>query len=71
MSGMRSLSATIQGDGMRASVNSTSRMWPVSPIPPTVARKRSGFCSREHSTMRSSATRILRARTWAPKQPSR
>jgi hypothetical protein len=71
MSSMRSLSAWIQGEGTRSSRHSTSRMWPVSPMPPMVARKRSGSASREHSTMRPSATRILRERTCPPNDPVR
>ncbi len=71
MSSMRSLSMTIHGDGTRISGNSTSRMWPVRPMPPTVARNRSGSTSREHSRMRPSATRMRSARTWLPKQPAR
>ena len=41
MSRMRSVSAQIQGVGMRFMRNATSRMWPVRPMPPRVARKRS------------------------------
>jgi len=56
------LSVTIHGEGTRISGNSTSRMWPVRPMPPTVARNRSGSTSREHSRMRPSATRMRNAR---------
>ena len=40
---IRRLSPQIQGEGMRRMGNSTSRMWPVNPMPPTVARKSSRF----------------------------
>ncbi len=70
MSGTRSLSSRIQGEGMRSSPSSTSRMWPVRPMPPSVARKRSGSRSREHSRMRPSATRTRKARTWRPVVPA-
>ena len=38
---MRSVSTTSQGEGTRFIRNSTSRMWPVRPMPPTVARNSS------------------------------
>ena len=41
MFGIRSLSCQIHGDGTRTILNSTSRMCPVSPMPPIVARNRS------------------------------
>ena len=50
MSGTRTLSKTIQGDGIRLSRTDTSRMWPVRPIPPTVARNRSRSFVGEQST---------------------
>ena len=71
MSWMRSVSVSTHGDGTRTRRHSTSRMWPVSPIPPIVARNRSGSCAGEHSRMRLSATRMRSRRTWAPKHPSR
>ena len=39
-------------------VISTSRMWPVSPMPPIVARNSSGLAARSTVRMRPSATRI-------------
>src|ERR1051325_5010734 len=42
MLGTLRVSAMIHDEGTRISVNSISRMCPVSPIPPMVARKRSG-----------------------------
>ncbi len=68
MSGTRSLSCRIQGEGMRSSPSSTSRMCPVRPMPPSVARNRSLSRSREQSRMRPSATRRRSARTWRPKR---
>ena len=71
MSWMRSVSVSSHGEGTRTSRHSTSRMWPVRPMPPTVARNNSDSRSGEHSTMRPSATRMRRRVTWAPKHPSR
>ena len=59
------------GRRSRAIRNSTSRMCPVRPMPPTVARNRSGSSLREQSRMRPSATRMRRRVTCPPKQPSR
>ncbi len=64
------VSCRIHGDGTRASRSSTSRMWPVSPMPPTVARKRSARSVREHSTVSPAASSMRSARTWRPMEPS-
>ena len=46
MSWMRSLSTRSRATARGPARNSTSRMWPVRPMPPTVARNRSAFSSR-------------------------
>ncbi len=45
-------SCQIHGEGTRRIGNSTSRMWPVSPMPPTVAQKSSRSRSGPHSSTR-------------------
>ena len=58
-SGTCSLSCQIHGVATRGIWNSTSRMWPVSPMPPSVARKSSRSCSSLSTrSMRPSATRM-------------
>ena len=67
----RELSHQIHGLEIACSRASTSRMCPVSPMPPTVAQKSSGSRVGLHSTISSDARRILSAVTCWPKQPSR
>jgi hypothetical protein len=68
---MRSDRCTIQGDGTRCMRTVTSRMWPVRPMPPTVARNSSRSWSGPQTSTRPSATRMRSASTWCPKQPWR